>query len=380
MISPTNISQKFVKRVLSIVAIIIAAMLFVLLIYYAIDIILLLFAAVLIAIFLRGLGDLTRRYTKLSEGLSVVIVSFLLLVILGGAIALLAPSVAGQVEHLREELPKSAQNISEYISGFSWGKAIIDQLPDVNEVIDSLTTANFISSVGGFFSTTAGAVANFFIVILLAIYLATEPQTYIHGFVKLFPFERRARVREILAQIGDTLSWWLIGKMGSMLVIGVMTWIGLYILGVPLSLTLGLIAGLLSFIPNFGPILSAIPAILLAFIESPTKAVYVLILYIIVQLIESNLITPMIERETVELPPALTIISQLALGVLIGGLGLVLATPLLAVIMVLVQMVYIQDVLGDKDTEVNEKNEEPQNANSETESLENESKNLEIKK
>ena len=104
--------------------------------------------------------------------------------------------------------------------------------------------------------------------------------------------------------------------------------------------------------------MSAIPAILLAFIESPTKALYVLILYIVVQLIESNLITPMIDRETVELPPALTIISQLALGVLIGGLGLVLATPLLAVIMVLVQMVYIQDVLGDSDTEINEENKE----------------------
>ncbi len=359
MISTPNVTnQIFIKRVLTIVAVIIAAILLVILIYYAIDIILLLFAAVLIAIFLRGLGDLTRRYTKLSEGLSVVLVSFLLLVILGGAIALLAPSVAEQVKHLRDELPKSAQNVSDYISGFGWGRAIIEQLPSVNEIANNLNTANFISSVGGFFSTTAGAVANFFIVILLAIYLATEPQTYIHGFVKLFPFERRARVREILAETGDTLSWWLIGKMGSMLVIGLMTWIGLYFLGVPLSLTLGLIAGLLSFIPNFGPILSAIPAILLAFIESPTKALYVLILFIIVQLIESNLITPMIERETVELPPALTIIAQLALGVLIGGLGLVLATPLLAVIMVLVQMVYIQDVLGDKDTEVNEENEE----------------------
>ncbi len=340
------------------VAIIIAALLFVLLVYYAIDIILLLFAAVLIAIFLRGLGDWTRQYTKLSEGLSVLLVSFLLLVILGGAVALLAPSVAEQVKHLRDELPRSAQNISDYISGFSWGRAIIEQLPSVNEIIDNLNTTSFISSVGGFFSTTAGAVANFFIVILVAVYLASEPQTYVHGFVKLFPFERRARAREILAETGDTLGWWLIGKAGSMLVIGVMTWIGLYFLGIPLSLTLGLIAGLLSFIPNFGPILSAIPAILLAFIESPIKAVYVLILYIVVQLIESNLITPLIERRTVELPPALTIIAQLALGVLIGGLGLVLATPLLAVTMVLVQMVYIQDVLGDNDTEVVEENEE----------------------
>jgi predicted PurR-regulated permease PerM len=116
-----------------------------------------------------------------------------------------------------------------------------------------------------------------------------------------------------------------------------------------------LIAGLLSFIPNFGPIISALPALLLAFIASPITAVYVLGLYIGVQLIESNIVTPLIERETIELPPALTIASQLALAVLVGGLGLVLATPLLAVIMVLVQMVYVQDVLGDKEIEVSVK-------------------------
>jgi predicted PurR-regulated permease PerM len=139
-----------------------------------------------------------------------------------------------------------------------------------------------------------------------------------------------------------------------MLFIGVLTWIGLSIIGVPLALTLGLIAGLLSFIPNFGPILSAVPAILLAFIDSPITAVYTAGLYILVQLIESNIATPLIERRTVELPPGLTIIFQLGLAVMVGGLGLVLATPLLAVIMVIVQMIYIQDILGDRNTDVNE--------------------------
>jgi len=192
-------------------------------------------------------------------------------------------------------------------------------------------------------------------VVLLSIYLASEPGFYVHGFTKLFPKSRRDRVREVLAPIGEMLGRWLIGKAASMLFIGLMTWIGLSIIGVPLALTLGLLAGLLSFIPNFGPIISALPALLLAFIDSPITAVYVLGLYIGVQLIESNIVTPLIERETVELPPALTIIFQLSLAALVGGLGLVLATPLLAVIMVLVQMVYIQDVLGDKDVEVEEK-------------------------
>lgn len=348
----------FVKRLLIICAVITMIILLVIGAGYVIDILMLAFAAVLLAVFLRGLADLINEYLKISEGKAVILVAFLLIAILAGGIALLAPSVAEQIKHLREELPRSAQNVGEFISQYGWGRAIIEQMPSVDEIIKRISMASFLSSVGGFFSTTAGMIANFFITILLAIYLAVEPRVYTQGFAKLFPIGRRRRVLEVSAEIGETLRWWLIGKSGSMLVIGVLTWIGLSIIGVPLALTLGLIAGLLSFIPNFGPILSAIPAILLAFIESPISAVYVIGLYIGVQLIESNLVTPWIERQTVELPPALTITAQLMLGVLIGGLGLVLATPILAVVIVLVQMLYIEDVLGDKNTEIVEENKE----------------------
>lgn len=348
----------FINRLLIACAVIILVILLIVGIGYVIDILMLAFAAILLAVFLRGLADLINEYLHISEGKAVLLVSVLLLAVLAGGIALLAPNVAEQIKHLREELPRSAQNVSEFVSQYSWGRAIIEQMPSTDEIINKINTVSVWSSVGGFFSTTAGMIANFFIAILLAIYLAAEPRTYTRGFVKLFPKGKRTRVLQVLSEIGETLRWWLIGKSGSMLVIGVMTWIGLSIIGVPLALTLGLIAGLLSFIPNFGPILSAIPAILLAFIESPISAVYVIGLYIGVQLIESNLVTPWIERQTVELPPALTITVQLMLGVLIGGLGLVLATPILAVVMVLVQMLYIEDVLNDRDTEAAEKGKE----------------------
>ena len=351
----TSENRIFTQRVLTIVGIVTATVLLIWAMMYVVDVILLLFAAVLLAVFLRGLSELTRRYTKLSEGQSVLLVSVLLLAILVVAVLLLEPSVAEQARLLRSKLPQSAQNASAYIAQFGWGRTIIEQLPSADEVMQKIDASSVLTRVGGYFSSTVGAVTNFFIVLLLAVYLAAEPQTYINGFAKLFPKEKRPRVCEVFNAIGETLQMWLIGKAGSMMFIGVLTWIGLSIIGVPLALTLGLLAGLLSFIPNFGPILSALPAILLAFINSPVTALYVIGLYVGVQLIESNVVTPIIERETVELPPALTIISQLALAVLIGGLGLVLASPILAVIMVLVQTVYIEDVLGDKDTEVQQK-------------------------
>jgi predicted PurR-regulated permease PerM len=339
--------SNFADRVLLAAGLAVLTVLLILFVYFTFDVLLLFFAAILLAVFLRGLAGFLGRFIKIGDTWLVLIVSVVLIAILAGAIALLSPSVAEQVRNLREELPRSAQAAGEYISQFRWGQAIFAEMPSMDEVRTHLDTSSILSRVGGVFSSTAGVIANFFIMILLAIYLASEPEFYLRGFTKLFPISRRQRVREVLDKIGYTLHWWLIGKVGSMLFIGLLTWIGLSILGVPLALTLGLIAGLLSFIPNFGPILSAIPALLLAFIESPMTALYVLLLYIGVQLIESNIVTPIIERNTIELPPALTIVFQLALAVLVGGLGLVLATPLLAVVMVIIQLVYIQDILGD---------------------------------
>jgi predicted PurR-regulated permease PerM len=339
----------FARKVLVAVGIVVLTILVLLLLYFTFDVLLLAFAAVLLAIFLRGLAHFAGRYVKMGEKWLVLIVAVALIIILAGAVTLLAPSVAEQVRNLREELPRSAQAAGEYISQFGWGQAIVEQLPSIDDVRRNIDASGVLRQVGGIFSSTVGAIGNFFLMILLAIYFAFEPKFYIDGFIKLFPIDRRERVSQVLADVGQTLHWWLIGKTASMLFIGILTWIGLSILGVPLALTLGLIAGLLSFIPNFGPIISAIPALLLAFIDSPKTSLYVLFLYIGVQLIESNVVTPLIERETIELPPAVTIVFQLGLALLVGGLGLILATPLLAAILVVIQMVYIQDVLGDKE-------------------------------
>jgi len=363
MDSETNTNSRFIQKVLITVTIIAAIVLLVWGFIYVIDVILLLFGAILLAIFLHGLANILRRYLRLSEGISVLLVSALLVAVIALSAWLLAPSVAEQVQHLRQELPESAKKVSQFLSNYSWGRLILEQMPTSGEALEKINNSNVLSRITSYFSNTIEALTNIALMLLLAIYLASEPKSYIRGFAKIFPPDNRKRVREILYEIGETLSWWLVGKGASMLFIGVLTWIGLSIIGVPLALTLGLIAGLFSFVPNFGPILSAAPAILLAFIESPTSALYVLILFVVVQLIESNLLTPMIERRTVELPPVLTIVSQLALTLLVGAVGLILATPILAVVMVLVQTLYIEDVLGDKDVEVEEKHEAREGSN-----------------
>lgn len=347
--APTG-ERDFLRRVSVIVAIVVATLLILTLLYFITDVLLLIFAAALVAIFLRGLADVVKPYIKLGDGWRVLIVTGLLIGVIAGGVALLSPSVAEQGKVLRTKIPESAQKASEFLSQYSWGRTFLDNILHPEDLFDSINVSagDVLANVSGYFSSTIGVVANVAIIALLGLYFASEPRLYSNGIVRLFPKNRRKRAEEVVHATYDTLRWWLIGKFASMLFIGVLTWIGLSILGVPLALTLGLIAGLLSFIPNFGPIISAIPALLLAFIDSPISALYVLALYVGIQVVESNIVTPLIERETVELPPALTVVFQIALGGMTGGLGLILATPLLAMIVVLVKKVYIEDILGDK--------------------------------
>jgi len=151
-----------------------------------------------------------------------------------------------------------------------------------------------------------------------------------------------------LQAIGQTLRWWLLGRWVSMIVVGFLTAAGLWFIGVPLTLTFGLLTALLTFIPYLGPILSAIPPTLLAFTQYPQQALYVILLYVGIQSVESYLVTPLVQQRTVSLAPALTLTAQMVLGILLGGIGIILATPLFAVMVVLVRMLYIEDTLGER--------------------------------
>ncbi|MDQ3748343.1 MAG: AI-2E family transporter, partial [Acidobacteriota bacterium] len=186
-----NPNQSFAKRVLINISLITLVLLLIILLIYVFEVILLLFGAILLAIFLHGLANIVRRYLRLSEGYSVLLVSALLVAVLALGIWLLAPSVSDQIKNLRGELPQSAQKVSQYLSNYSWGRAILEQLPSNAEMIEMVNNSSFLSRVGNFFSSTVTILTNIALMILLAIYLASEPKTYIKGFTKLFPQERR---------------------------------------------------------------------------------------------------------------------------------------------------------------------------------------------
>lgn len=155
-------------------------------------------------------------------------------------------------------------------------------------------------------------------------------------------------MRQVFESLGTALRWWLVGRAASMLVVGILTALGLWIAGVPVPLALALIAALMAFVPFLGPVLGAIPAVLVALVESPVKVLYVIIVFTFVQLLENYFITPLIQQRAVSMAPALLITVQIVMAILFGAMGVLLATPLAVVFIVLVQMLYIHDVLGDR--------------------------------
>jgi predicted PurR-regulated permease PerM len=198
-----------------------------------------------------------------------------------------------------------------------------------------------------FLSSTLAVVSGFLIIVFLAIYIGAEPEMYRRGIMHLFPHEQRERAGEVLSAIASVLRKWLVTQLIAMVAIGAVSTIVLAVIGVKASFALGVLAGLLEFVPTIGPIMSALPAIAMGFVDSPEKALWVAIAYWGIQFFENHLLIPLLMKGGVNLPPALTILAQALMALVFGFLGLMCAVPLLAATMVAVKMLYVEGVVGD---------------------------------
>lgn len=316
-----------------------------LLLWKASNVVLIVFGAVLFAIFLVSIGDWIASHTRMGKRAGVVTTMVLLAALVGVGAYYLAPRLADQFDELSTTIPDSVEQLRAQIEEYGWGEWLLARFPDAEQLMSASAAAR---RAGVFFSSLFGGVTAVLVVLFAGAFMAVNPDVYRRSVVRLVPPARRSRAEEILIALESTMAWWLVGRFFEMIVVGSLTWLGLTLLDVPLALTLALIAGLLSFIPFIGPVLSAVPAILIALTVDPSKALHVVLLYVAIQAVESNLITPLIEKKTVWLPPALTIVMQVLFGVLFGPLGVLFATPVTATFIVLAKMLYIEDLLGEE--------------------------------
>ncbi len=300
------------------------------------NVLLLLFAAVLIGVFFRGFGAMIQRTFKWKPGISLIVGILITVLFVAGLFSLIGVTVQQQIAEFSKDLPNTIQNARAQLAKSSLGQKVVEKLSDPK------TGEQLQAFVGTFFSSTFGLLGDIYIVVFLGIFFTADPKTYIGGIVQLVPPPGRPRANELFNKLGSNLRKWLKGQLFAMLVIFVLTAVGLVIIGVPIWLTLALMAGLLNFIPNFGPLIAMIPAVLVSFLIGPETAIIVAILYIVIQVLESNFITPQVQKKLVDIPPALGIIAQLLSGVCTAGWRLLLPTPLILVIMTVVQELYVK--------------------------------------
>jgi predicted PurR-regulated permease PerM len=342
-------TREIARRTAVQMAVVLAAVLLTLLLWVGRHVVLLLFAAGLVAVALQGLAAPLARRARVHYGLALAAVTLAIagLLVLTGM--LIGPQIAEQVSVLRRDLPAALDRLEGRLDDYAWGQEAIQRTEELQRTVSGLGGHELWTRIAGVFSTVFGAVGAFVVIVVTGIYLAAGAPRYVDAVVRLFPKDRRPRMEEVVRRAVHYMRFWLLGRFATMVFVGVTTGIGLALLGMPLALTFAILAGLLDFVPNFGPLLAAAPVVLLALVQSPTQALWVVALYVAIQTLEAYVVSPLVERRTVSLEPAGVIAAQLLGAVVLGAAGVVLATPMTAVVLVLVRMLYLEDVLGEKD-------------------------------
>lgn len=298
----------------------------------------LVFASILLAVALRGAADFLSDRTRMGSGLSLAVVIVLILLFFGISGVLMAPDIAEQFQQIWRQTRETVEDFIGRVAASAWGQNAMDQGADAGKVA---------STVGRTMLGIVEVVMAFGGVLVVAAFLAATWRVYRDGLLRLFPIVRRRRVATILTSTAHALRWWFLGQLVSMASLGIMTGVGLWALGIPLWPALALLTAILTFIPYLGPILAAVPILLISFSQGMQVGLYALGIYLTAQLLEDNLIMPLVQQRAVSLPPAVTLGAQVLFGLLFGALGFILATPLAAGALVIVRMAYIEDVLGD---------------------------------
>ena len=340
MPSPSKASEhkadlSFVRRVFIVVAVaaLVAA------VWALSDILLLLFGSVLFAVILHAIGAPLQARFGLRPIPALALAGSSLLMLLVVAAFYLGPELASEMQNVATMLPDAANRVVGYFR--------------LGTMADLLRDGTAVSALGGLASrviawstTIAGALGSFLLVVFGGIYLAIDPRLYRDGLLKLVPPAIQPNVHATLDDAGEALKRWLRGQVLAMLLVGVFTGLGLWLVGVPSAFALGFIAGIAEFVPIIGPILAAIPALLIASSQDLQTVLLALAVLIVVQQVESNLITPLIADRTVSIAPAVGLFAVVAMGVLFGPLGLLLGFPLAIVFDVAVRRLYVRDTLG----------------------------------
>ncbi|MGQ0559512.1 MAG: AI-2E family transporter [Sphingosinicella sp.] len=332
---PAESHRTFIERL--VIAIAVAAV--ALLLWTLRDLIILVFGAVLVAVILGLIAGPIRERLRVPAPLALMAAVVIALAVIGSAFWLFGSEVAAQSTALRETIPRAWEAMLARLDQWGIGEPLRQGSATLGR------GSGVLGNLGALALTIGNGIADTLLVVVAGIYLAAQPDLYWDGMIKLIPRRGRALAADALEASARALRLWLLGRLVSMATVGVLTWLGLTLIGVPSALTLGLLAALLEFIPFLGPVLAALPALLLAFAAGPDKAIWTLGLFVAVQQFEGNVLEPLVQQRAVSLPPALLLFALVAGGLAFGTAGIILAAPLTVVLFVMVKRLYVQEAL-----------------------------------
>lgn len=333
-------SSGFANKVWITVGITAFVIILILIIYKTFNALLLLLAASLIALFFVAVSNKIKKWTGLKNGVSLAITIVLMVAVVGLFFWMVGAEAQQQFKEMQEAVPVMIENAQSYLNKTDLGQKISQYITDIEN------QKKVLPFLQGFFQSSFGVFGDLYVVLFLAMFLSISPFDYINGAVNLVPRRGKTIAKQLFENLGYNLQKWIKGAIISGSVVFVLSATGLLILGVDMWLILAISAGLLNVIPNFGPIIAMIPAVLVALLTSPTLALLVAGTYLTVQIIESNLITPNVQKKLLNTPPALLIFFQVLMGTLAGGWGVVLAVPMLVIVITVVKDLYLDNNTG----------------------------------
>jgi len=318
-----------------------------LLLWRAPEIVFTVFAAILVAILLRAGATALARHLRISPAIGVAICALMAVAAVVTAIHTSAAGVGQQIDAIWGAVQRASAALLAYLRQFEWARALTSGEASRDQVLAS--GRGLLGAAGSTASAVTRALTALVMLLLIGLFLALNPALYVSGLTRLFAPELRPRVRAALEEVGRVLRGWLLGQFIAMVFVGVVTGLGLWLLGVPLALGLGILSGLLTFVPVVGAVITVIPALLLGFAQSPSTALEVAALYLGVHVVESYAVEPYVQSRAIALPPALALVALVVMAALFGLAGAALAAPLAAALLTLVRRAYVEGYLEGVD-------------------------------
>ncbi|MXO64370.1 AI-2E family transporter [Altericroceibacterium endophyticum] len=308
--------------------------------------ILLVFAAVVLSVIFDALTRQFCRIPYITRGPALALSVLLLIGVFAGVFTMFGSQLVREFDTIRDSIPRAMQDIENLLDQIGLGETARSLVEQGGSDLSSLA-----STAGGYLLAAGNGVSDLVLVFVGAIFIASDPAVYRRGFLLLIPGPAEQTAGETLDDASHGLHGWMVGQAVSSVLVAILTWGGLQLLGVPAAGGLGLIAGLLDVIPMIGPIIAGVPAVLLAFTVSPITALWTVLLFLLVQQLQGNFLQPMIQKQAVNVPPAVLLFAVLGAGMVFGPLGVLLAAPITIVLFVAIQRIYVRTLLG-KDIKV----------------------------